>query len=235
MQTRILNKPGMGQFTESVPQYNDAATTLSEKYTPEQLSTLNRSAIPGLINDIAPLIEDRRHFNSVDGVPGGGWYDPVSGGSYRTKQGALRGLTDELIGKEIDQTHDMQKQQSVNQNNLDVQSLRNQGEANRQGMAGSSTAIKKEQYFYKHYKDAEEFVEDSIESAKFDGSIDSKNPKAIEQLRQSLRNDWEINVTNRARAAASGYRPVTLPNGTRAYTDGKAVYNQSLTRIGMAK
>lgn len=56
----------------------------------------------------------------------GGWWDPITQSLYRTKRGAILGLTDERINKQIDQTNDMEKQRSINENRLAERKMINQ-------------------------------------------------------------------------------------------------------------
>jgi len=94
--------------------------------------------------DVAPRrgvlsgpIEDHRAFHSTkdgDSVTGGFW-DHRTQDFYKTKQGAILGLTEDRIDKQIDQRDTMERQRSVNQNKLNTQALSNKGAAQRQAMA----------------------------------------------------------------------------------------------------
>ena len=188
---------------------------------------------PELVNEIANL----PHSEVIRGtqVSYGDPINPLT--EYSTRGEALR-------GEPLPLTAEMKKQGLTNEGQLERQRLMNEGQLAKQRLensagiekakisASAKSNEKKEPDYYTQAKNVEDYVSKKITDSVDAGLIDPSDPKALAQFKQSLRDEWDINVTKAAQAAKKGYRQVTLRDGKMGYTDGRNIYDQRLIRIG---
>ena len=170
---------------------DDPYKKILSRFSPEELSSFDRTKVPGLIDTASKLVKDMR-YQYPDGSVSGGFYDPISRGTYQTQRGAILGLTEDRIDANMDHARAMDKQQMVNQGALEKQQSINQNKLAERQEEANKIALDRKQ---SDKKDRNKYINDAIAQDTENGlfyDVSSENyDSEIAKRRKKHAFDWD--------------------------------------------